>query len=743
MSKRYQAGILTASYNGLKVPNAPTIGTATAGAGSASVTFTAPSNVGGGAITSYTVISSPGSITGTGSSSPITVSGLTNGTAYTFTVVATNAYGTGPASAASNSVTPSLNYIEEVFSTYLYTGNGSTQTITNGINLSTNGGLVWAKMRSNGSATGHVLSDTARGPSQKLDTSSTGASSNWTPYGISAFGSTGFTVADDGAGNYVTNNSGVNYVSWTFRKQPKFFDVVTYTGDGTTTQTINHSLGCQPGFILLKATSSSGSWFVLARSDATNYKYLFLNSTNGSGGNYAQTSCASDTQINLGYIANNIDSFFNLNGTQYVAYLFAHNAGGFGLTGTDNVISCGSYTGDGAANGQLINLGYEAQWVMIKQTNTSGSGWWMTDTMRGWTVNGSSGGDANLYANTSGAESDQVLGQPEAQGFRPINDNVNQSGQTYIYIAIRKGPMKVPTSGTSVFLPATSANDSTATNFGFPIDVFWENNLGGSTYNTITATRLSGNSSSLVTSSTNAAITFLGSLFGGGLQNSYTAGVFGSGNSVVQYGFLRAPSFMDVVCYDGNGTTDRAISHNLGAVPELIINRPRNYADYWEVYQKDVGLNSYFYLNSTAAPASNPGNWSTMTSSVFGAGYAYSHNYSGRTYITYLFATCPGVSKVGSYVGNDVVGRVIDCGFTTGARFIMLKKTSTTSDWYVYDTARGIVSGNEASISLNTTAAQSGSSDVIDPDASGFAVGTGASNFFNETGVTYIFLAIA
>ena len=106
MSQRYQGGFLTASYFPLKVPDAPTIGTATGGNASASVTFTAPSNVGGGAITGYTVISSPSGFTGTGASSPITVSGLSNGTAYTFTVVATNAYGTGPASAASNSVTP-------------------------------------------------------------------------------------------------------------------------------------------------------------------------------------------------------------------------------------------------------------------------------------------------------------------------------------------------------------------------------------------------------------------------------------------------------------------------------------------------------------------------------------------------------------------------------------------------------------------------------------------------------------
>jgi hypothetical protein len=89
------------------VPGAPTIGTATAGNAQATVTFTPPASNGGSAITGYTVTSSPGSITGTGTASPITVTGLTNGTAYTFTVTATNANGTSPASAASNSVTPS------------------------------------------------------------------------------------------------------------------------------------------------------------------------------------------------------------------------------------------------------------------------------------------------------------------------------------------------------------------------------------------------------------------------------------------------------------------------------------------------------------------------------------------------------------------------------------------------------------------------------------------------------------
>jgi len=105
MSKRYIGGLISA-FNNLKVANAPTIGSATAGNQKACVAFTAPSCVGGGAITSYTAVSNPGFKTGTGSSSPIAVSCLTSGTAYTFTVSANNAYGPSAFSAASGSVTP-------------------------------------------------------------------------------------------------------------------------------------------------------------------------------------------------------------------------------------------------------------------------------------------------------------------------------------------------------------------------------------------------------------------------------------------------------------------------------------------------------------------------------------------------------------------------------------------------------------------------------------------------------------
>jgi hypothetical protein len=124
MAMRYPSGFISAFYNPLQNPDAPTIGTATGGNASASVTFTAPSNVGGGIITGYIVVSTPSGITGTGTSSPVTVSGLSNGTAYTFKVYASNAYGPSAASSASNSATPLAGptVIGEAFGGGFYAG---------------------------------------------------------------------------------------------------------------------------------------------------------------------------------------------------------------------------------------------------------------------------------------------------------------------------------------------------------------------------------------------------------------------------------------------------------------------------------------------------------------------------------------------------------------------------------------------------------------------------------------------
>ena len=164
-------------------------------------------------------------------------------------------------------------YIEDVFSTYLYTGNGTSQTITNGIDLAGKGGLVWIKRR-NG-VYSHVLYDTSRGVNLSLSSNTTGVNANQAPDGVSAFNATGFSLNGN---SHLDNNTTGTYASWTFRKQPKFFDVVTWTGDGSTNRQIAHSLNGTVGCIFVKSTTSAASWRVYHRSVGATGA-LTLNST--------------------------------------------------------------------------------------------------------------------------------------------------------------------------------------------------------------------------------------------------------------------------------------------------------------------------------------------------------------------------------------------------------------------------------------------------------------------------------
>ena len=131
---------------------------------------------------------------------------------------------------------PAQTYVDDVFSTYLYTGTGATQTITNGIDLAGKGGMVWTKVRSISGY--HVLNDTMRGVGQTIYTNLT-AGQNFESGGITSFNSNGYTT---GLQPYWNENA-QTFVSQTFRKAAKFFDVVTYTGTGATGQlpAITHS----------------------------------------------------------------------------------------------------------------------------------------------------------------------------------------------------------------------------------------------------------------------------------------------------------------------------------------------------------------------------------------------------------------------------------------------------------------------------------------------------------------------
>jgi hypothetical protein len=625
-------------------------------------------------------------------------------------------------------------YIEDVFSTYLYAGTGSSQTITNGIDLSGKGGLVWIKGRSG--ATNHILNDTARGlgPDSKGNELSTNLdSAAFIPSAaqtasVTSFLSNGFTIGDGGR----VNASSATYVSWTFREQAKFFDVVTYTGNGSN-RTISHNLGSVPGCIIVKRTDTTADWQVYHRS-VGNTKYLVLNSTAAEATSSTRwnNTTPTSTEFSLG-----TESTVNASGGTYVAYLFAHDAGGFGASGSDNVISCGSLTTDGSGV-STVNLGYEPQWVLLKAyagTNPA-SQWIMFDTMRGWT---NPANNARLFANLSNAEtSGDGQAFPTATGFGSASGGLAAS-TSYIYIAIRRGPMKTPTSGTSVFNPALGTSASTIPTFvtNFPVDLGFYHSRAN-TADWYLSSRLQGGgtlntNTSLAEAAPDANYTFDSNTGWGKNFNSDKA----SSN------FRRAPGFFDVVCYTGTGSA-RTVTHNLGVAPELMIVKQRSTSNDWQVYSAGIANTEYLVVNSTAAKATGTTRWNstTPTSSVFTVGTGTTVNASAETYVAYLFATVPNVSKVGSYTGTGTTQQ-INCGFTGGARFVLIKRTDSTGDWYVWDSARGIVAGDDPYLLLNSTAAEVTNTDYVDTFAAGFEISSTAPAAINANGGTFIFLAIA
>jgi len=617
------------------------------------------------------------------------------------------------------------NYIEDVFSCFVYTGTSAARDIVNGIDLAGKGGLAWIKCRT--VAESNSLFTTNLGANKTLLTDATDAQDTVGTDVFQSFNSDGFRVGSHGR----TNESPRTYASWTFRKQPKFFDVVTYTGNGSA-RTIAHNLGSAPGCIIVKATNATESWYVYHRSSG-NSNALNLNNTNAEffGSGYWNGTNPTSTVFSVG-----TDLGVNGSGVTYVAYLFAHNAGGFGLTGTDNVISCGSFTTDGSGTVPNVNLGYEPQWLLWKNTQ-SADNWQMLDNMRGFaqTLN------AYLQPNNSSAEqtANSYLIKPSATGFYSDSGTLSSS-QTYIYIAIRRGPMKVPTVGTSVFSPNTATGSALVTT-NFPVDASISSETGASTGATW-GSRLQGTKQYLLSYNTGAEASFGGNGWGFSNNTGLNQALYGGSTPSVFWNFQRAPGYMDEVCYTGDGGYVSR-SHNLAAVPEMMIVKARSTTSNWSVYHSALGFENYVRLNTTAASAGTGDFWyQTPTTTQFSVGGYTEINDTGVNYLAYLFATAPGVSKVTSFTGNGS-SQTINCGFTAGSRFVMIKRTDSTGDWYVWDSARGIVSGNDPHLSLNSTAAEVTTDDTIDTDSTGFIVNQVSATNSNVNGASYIVLAIA
>ena len=615
------------------------------------------------------------------------------------------------------------------------------------------GGLVWIKDReySAGGGENHGLYDTERGATKALESNSTVAQYTETT-GLSEFNNDGFTVR----GSNQVNRSGSDITSWTFRKAPKFFDVVTWTGNGVSGRTISHNLGSVPGCIIVKCTSDADLWPVFHRSLGPT-KRLRLNTTNAADSFLYWNNTAPTDSV---FTVNN-SSHVNGSGRTYVAYLFAHNDGDgeFGPTGDQDIIKCGSYTG-AYPSGIDIDLGFEAQWILFKNTTTA-SDWFIYDNMRGFAhARGSGDADYSLAPNSAkqenGASGGADAGHPTPDGFKVTGGltALNVNGNNHIYVAIRRGPMATPTRAADVFDQDKQGNLNNFTQGPFPVDfVMQATNNSGQGWAQMD--RLRGGTNILSTNNSNVENTAGTGSFETKFdyQNGVDLNYYSSDSTTNQvWSWRRAPGFFDIVTYDGTGTSGyQSVEHNLGVAPEMMWIKARNLSSspygQWYCYHKDMQNQEYLWLNSASATDTTYFAW-TNSLAPSATTFTVAKDKLARTsepYIAYLFASVDGVSKVGSYTGTGSDGNNLDFGFSNGTRFILIKGLDAGSNWFIWDTERGITSSYDWAYLLNNDGAEESSSDDVDPYSAGITVNYSGSwgSQINTSGHEYIYYAIA
>ena len=304
--------------------------------------------------------------------------------------------------------------------------------------------------------------------------------------------------------------------------------------------------------------------------------------------------------------------------------------------------------------------------------------------------------------------------------------------------------MKPPESGTEVFALQNPGyplgSNGLAYTSGFPVDWALSKEVSA-TDDWLAMSRLQGAGNRLRTNTSAAE--------SGGISSGtfdHMTGWYKTTSANMSWMFKRATGFFDMVCYNGNGASSHALTHNLGVSPELIITKRRDASGDWRTATNFSASAYSLYKVNEVDPATNI-NYAAYgmyaakpTSTTFTVGSGANVNASGGTFVSYLFATLAGVSKVGSYTGTG--SKVdVDCGFSAGARFVMAKRADQNSGWFIYDSVRGIVAGADPYLLLNSTAAEDSANDDIDPLSSGFSIPSGSN--VNASGGSYIFLAIA
>ena len=326
-----------------------------------------------------------------------------------------------------------------------YTGDGATPTRTiSGLTFAPD--LVWIKGRS--IATSNMINDNVRGVNLATFTNLTNAETTLNPGGyLSAFTSSGFSVAIGATDFNVANANGSTYVAWNWkagdstvtntsgtissqvRANPTAgFSIVTYTGTGANA-TVGHGLGVAPGLVIVKRRNAVASWLVWHNTFAGT-EYIVLEST------AAKTSLAAmwNSTIPTSSVFS-VGTNANTNGSAstYVAYCWSE------VTGYSKI---GTYTGNGSADGPFVYCGFRPSWIMFKSSSAV-TDWTIIDTTRN-TYNSM---PKILYPNTSGAEATGLSTEyidVTANGFkvRTNGGGYNTSSGTYIFMAFAETPFK-------------------------------------------------------------------------------------------------------------------------------------------------------------------------------------------------------------------------------------------------------------------------------------------------------------
>jgi hypothetical protein len=221
------------------------------------------------------------------------------------------------------------------------------------------------------------------------------------------------------------------------------------------------------------------------------------------------------------------------------------------------------------------------------------------------------------------------------------------------------------------------------------------------------------------------------------------AGVSNTSGTITSTVSANQTAGFSIVSYTGTGSA-ATIGHGLGAVPRMIIVKNRDQADAWQVYHAantSAPETDYLVLNTTAATADNINRWNDTlpTSTLFSIGNGVEVNTNTEKYIAYCFAEVKGYSKFGSYTGNGSTdGSFIYTGFKPA--FLMIKVTSTTEDWYIWDNKRGTFNPNAPILYPDLSDAESTSN--IDFLSNGFKCRT-AQTLQNASGASYIYMAFA